>query len=122
MVIHVCIPSTVTVPNLDANDPGRIEFTKLEHGQHTGFGLQKLKFAKDLMEKELVDYMIFLDDTVQLSSSIEQTYSNDYIERLWAARKPRTHLGWFTKLFQPGGSFLTHSTPTWRGSHSFGPK
>ena len=62
----------------------------LSHYDNKYYGFQRFLYIRDvLLKKTILDYVIIIDD--------DQLFTNDWVEKIWNKRKPKTYLGWYCK-------------------------
>jgi glycosyltransferase involved in cell wall biosynthesis len=75
----------------------------LTHYENKWFGFQRFLYIRDnLVPHFFVDYAIMMDD--------DQTWADDWVERMYALRKPKTYTCWF------GRKWTLDNTDYWDGS------
>jgi glycosyltransferase involved in cell wall biosynthesis len=64
----------------------------LSHYDNKYYGFQRFIYIKDiLIQKYFIDYVIIIDD--------DQLFSNDWVEKIYKLKKPKTYLSWYGKVW-----------------------
>ena len=85
-----------------------IEIHQTHDSTNFNFGFERFRIARNLLQTDLVDYIIFLDEDSDFEE-FQTDYDKEYISNLWSSKRKHGHVGWRGKSFSANGDFWTNT-------------
>jgi len=94
--LHVCVnhPNNIEIVKKYAEsnffESSQVSVDYVIYDNHWGFA--RFEIAQDLFKRELVDYVIMIDD--------DETFSQSFIFGMYQEREPKCYVGWYGRFFK----------------------
>ena len=99
--LHVCVnhPNNIEIvkkyAESDFFESSQVSVDYVIYDNHWGFA--RFEIAQNLFKKELVDYVIMIDD--------DETFSQSFIFEMYQEREPKCYVGWYGRFFKHQGEY-----------------
>lgn len=99
--LHVCVnhPNNIEIvkkyAESDFFESSQVSVDYVIYDNHWGFA--RFEIAQNLFKRELVDYVIMIDD--------DETFSKSFIFGMYEEREPKCYVGWYGRFFKYQGEY-----------------